>query len=75
MTKNISLEKSLDELENLVNQLEKGDLSLETALKHYEKGIQLARKCQTALQQAEQKIQHLSLTSSEEAISNDTNVR
>ncbi len=49
-------EKSLDELESIVAQLEQGHLSLETALKQFEKGIGLAQKCQAALTQAEQKI-------------------
>jgi exodeoxyribonuclease VII small subunit len=59
MSKPIAFEKSMTELEELVKQLERGDLSLEECLKHYEKGITLARKCQEALTQAEQKIETL----------------
>ena len=59
MTKSIQFEKSMEELETLVTSLEAGDLPLEEALKHYEKGIALARKCQTLLQKAEQKIEQL----------------
>lgn len=59
MSKAIHFEKSMLELEEIVTQLEKGDLSLEDCLKHYEKGITLARKCQDALTHAEQKIEML----------------
>jgi len=53
------LEKSLEELETLVEQLESGDLSLEEALKHFERGVKLTRECQTALKEAEQKVEIL----------------
>jgi len=49
-------EKSLAELEKLVQQMEQGELSLEDSLKHFEKGVQLTRSCQQALQEAEQKV-------------------
>ncbi len=50
------LEKSLIELETLVVQLEQGDTPLEEALKLFEKGVNLTRQCQQALQVAEQKV-------------------
>ena len=53
------LEKSLAELESIVTELEDGDISLEKALKQFEKGIKLSRECQTALQAAEQRVQML----------------
>ena len=59
MSKPSQFEKSLDELKKIVAQLEQGDLSLEESLKQYEKGITLAKKCETALTQAEQKIETL----------------
>lgn len=59
-TKPIHFEKTLGELESIVQQLEKGDLSLEESLKQFEKGINLARQCQDTLTQAEQKITLLS---------------
>lgn len=52
-------EKSLSQLESLVEGLEKGDLPLEEALKQFEQGIQLARSCQNALKQAELKVRQL----------------
>lgn len=52
-------ERSLAELEAIVEKLEQGDLSLEDSLKHFERGVQLAQVCQTALKQAEQKVEIL----------------
>lgn len=60
MSKPIPFEHSIAELETIVGQLEKGDLSLEESLKQYEKGINLAQKCQKILSEAEQKIEILS---------------
>ena len=49
-------EASLKELETLVETMEKGDLSLEDSLGHFERGVQLSRTCQQALKEAEQKV-------------------
>ncbi|MGH8458822.1 MAG: exodeoxyribonuclease VII small subunit [Nevskiales bacterium] len=52
-------EKSLAELEALVERMESGELSLEDSMKQFERGIQLARACQQQLKQAELKVQQL----------------
>ena len=57
--KKVDLEKSLAQLEDLVEELESGDLSLEKAMKKFEEGIKLTRGCQTALKEAEQKVEIL----------------
>lgn len=57
--KSFNFEKSLQELEKLVETMESGELSLEDSLKHFEKGVALTRDCQTALQDAEQKVKVL----------------
>ncbi|NCF15065.1 MAG: exodeoxyribonuclease VII small subunit [Gammaproteobacteria bacterium] len=57
--KTINLEKSLADLEELVEELESGDLPLEKAMKKFEEGIKLTRGCQTALKEAEQKVEIL----------------
>ena len=57
--KSIDLEKALADLETLVEDLERGDLPLDKAMKKFEDGIKLTRRCQTALQEAEQKVQVL----------------
>ncbi len=54
-----NFEESLASLENLVSAMEDGDLSLEESLQAFEKGIRLTRECQSALQNAEQKVQVL----------------
>ncbi len=59
MSKAIQFEQSINDLEQIVKQLEKGELTLEESLKQFEKGIKLARTCQTVLTQAEQKIEVL----------------
>lgn len=59
MAKKIDLEKSLQELESIVETLEDGELSLEESLKHFEKGVKLSRECQTALKDAEHKVKIL----------------
>ncbi len=56
---NPNFEKSLAELEKLVEKMEQGDLSLEASLDHFEKGVQLSRTCQQALREAEQKVEIL----------------
>jgi exodeoxyribonuclease VII small subunit len=53
------LEKSLEELEALVVRLEGGELSLEQALEEFERGVKLTRLCQSALKEAEQKVEIL----------------
>ena len=58
--KPINFEKSLKQLETLVEKLEKGELSLEESLKEFEQGVKLTRECRQALQTAEQKISLLS---------------
>lgn len=55
----LDFESSLAELEELVEQMEAGDITLEESLQHFERGIKLTRMCQQALKQAEQKVQIL----------------
>lgn len=53
-------ESSLDELEQLVQKMEKGEMSLDDSLAAYERGIGLYRQCQDALEQAELRVKLLS---------------
>ncbi len=55
----INFEKTLAELENLVEKMEAGELSLEESLQHFERGIALTGACREALAKAEQKVQIL----------------
>ncbi len=47
------------DLEEIVERLEHGDLPLEESLKAFERGILLTRNCQSALKDAEQKVEIL----------------
>ena len=52
-------ETELEELETLVKRMENGESSLEDSLKDFERGIELTHSCQTALAEAEQKVEIL----------------
>lgn len=52
-------EKSLAELEALVERMEDGDLSLEASLAAFEQGVRLTQDCQKALSEAQQRVQVL----------------
>lgn len=54
-----SFEAALAELENLVQDMEAGNLPLEESLGAYQRGVELLKYCQSALSAAEQKIQSL----------------
>tara|TARA_A100001037_G_scaffold297272_3_gene319038 strand:- start:2368 stop:2604 length:237 start_codon:yes stop_codon:yes gene_type:complete len=62
-------ESALAELEDLVEQLESGELPLEESLKAFEKGIALTRHCQNALKAAELKVK--ALTENDELVDLD----
>ena len=55
----VDFERSLAELEALVEHLEQGDLALDDALKSFERGVALTRQCQGALKAAQQKVEIL----------------
>lgn len=54
------LEQALRDLEQIVVNLEKGDLPLADAIRQFERGVALTRRCQAVLKEAEQKVQVLS---------------
>lgn len=55
----LNFESAMVELEALVTKIETGNLSLEESLKEFENGIKLSRGCQSALQDAEQRVKIL----------------
>ena len=59
MTEKFQFEKALADLEQIVEALEGGELTLDEALKKYEDGVKLTRACQSKLQEAEKKIEIL----------------
>lgn len=58
-------EKSLEELESLVEQLESGDLTLDQSLAQFKRGVELTRHCQGVLDQAQQVVHKLMDTDDE----------
>lgn len=54
-----SFEESLKKLEIIVDQLEKGDLTLEDSVKLFEEGVGLSAACKKELDDAEGKVQIL----------------
>ncbi|MFC3680656.1 exodeoxyribonuclease VII small subunit [Bacterioplanoides pacificum] len=52
-------ETALTQLEQLVQRMESGELSLQDSLQAFEQGVQLTRQCQQALSSAEQRVQIL----------------
>jgi exodeoxyribonuclease VII small subunit len=68
-SKPVSFETAMQELEALVARMEKGDHSLEDSLKDFERGVELTRQCQTALREAEQKVQQLMTEGNREELS------
>tara|TARA_B110000444_G_scaffold258463_1_gene299473 strand:+ start:443 stop:682 length:240 start_codon:yes stop_codon:yes gene_type:complete len=61
----IDFEKKINELEKIVDDMEKGSLSLEDSLKFFEDGIKITRECQQALKDAELKVEILTKGSGE----------
>jgi exodeoxyribonuclease VII small subunit len=58
----VDFEAALEELEQLVERMETGELSLEESLKAFERGVVLTRDCQKALKDAELRVQALTET-------------
>ena len=52
-------EAALTELETLVGQLEKGELSLDESLQQFKRGVELTRRCQKILDEAQQVVEQL----------------
>ena len=77
-----TFEASLEALEQIVRQLEDGDLPLDKSLELFEQGIRLSRECQERLSQAERRIEILlrdnqgkPVTATYNAQANDVNNR
>ena len=58
----INFEKALKRLEEIVSNLEDGEISLEEALKRYEEGVRMADICSKRLTEAEKKVEVLMKT-------------
>ena len=56
----IKFEKAMTRLENIVEELERGDLDIDKSLEIFEEGIKMSRLCSNKLNEAEAKIEKLS---------------
>ena len=56
MAKKQTFEDAMDKLENIVKELESGDLALEKAMKRFAEGIKLSKFCSDKLDETEKKI-------------------
>ena len=70
--KEAGFETTLAELEELVARMEAGDQPLDEALRSFERGVQLTRECQAALQAAQQRVQMLTQTAAGPALEDFT---
>ncbi|MCB1587021.1 MAG: exodeoxyribonuclease VII small subunit [Gammaproteobacteria bacterium] len=59
MPKATSFEKSVQELDSIVEKMESGELNLEQSLELFERGVKLTRECRKILDDAEKKIEIL----------------
>ncbi len=57
----MSFEDSMSRLEDIVRRLEEGKVPLEESIKLYEEGMKIGNRCRRMLEEAEQRIQHLSV--------------
>ena len=57
----MSFEKAMAELEEVIDKLEHGEVPLEDSIKLYERGTQLKKICEAKLKEAEQKVKNITL--------------
>ena len=57
----MSFEAAMRELEQVVGQLERGDVALEDSIKLYERGAELKKRCEAKLKEAEEKVAAITL--------------
>ena len=57
----MSFEEAMRELEEVIGKLERGDVPLEDSIKLYERGAELKKICEVKLQEAEAKVQSITL--------------
>ena len=57
----MTFEQAMSELERIVTELERADVTLEDSISLYEKGAELKKRCETKLKEAEQKVAAITL--------------
>ena len=63
MSKEVSFEEALAELEKIVRSLESGEADLKSSIDSYERGIELKKLCETKLKEAQAKIEKITISS------------
>jgi exodeoxyribonuclease VII small subunit len=71
MAEKKTFEQSITELEEIVSQLEGGDVTLDQSLALFEKGIKLSKNCQKMLDEAEKKVSVLMTNDDGEIVKQD----
>jgi exodeoxyribonuclease VII small subunit len=56
MAEKFNFNKGLSKLEEIINKMDSGELSLEESLKYFEEGVKIHRQCYSSLKDAEQRI-------------------
>tara|TARA_Y100000739_G_C20151022_1_gene258904 strand:- start:205 stop:438 length:234 start_codon:yes stop_codon:yes gene_type:complete len=69
LNKNLTFEQALTELEEIVNSLERGDVTLEEAINAYERGSVLKDQCEKRLKEAKMKVEKIQINKNSEEIS------
>jgi len=57
----LTFEQAIERLESIIDQVESGEIGLEDALKHYESGTALVKRCRAILDKTEQRIKELAV--------------
>ena len=65
-----ALEESMVEISQLIEKMERGELTLEQSLGDFERGVTLVKHCQKLLTEAEQKVQVLTQQNGQETLTN-----
>ena len=69
----MTFEDAMHELENLVNALDKGDISLDKAIAAYDRGSKLKDHCEKKLNEAKMKVETIQMSENQELILNKAN--
>lgn len=68
MSEDINFEENMKQLEQIANELEKGDLDLDASVKKFEEGMKISKECSDMLEKAEKKITMLIKNSNGELV-------
>lgn len=64
----LPFEKAMSELEAIVSELERGEISLDKSIEKYERGEHLKKRCEALLKEAEMRISKISLSANGEPV-------